>query len=181
MAGAPSEVIGRIRALVKREAPRKTMLDINQKVRDMVALTEQELRRQDIVPELELADGLPAVAGDRVQLQQVFLNLIVNAIEAMGAVHDRPRALTIVSEPDGADAVVVEVRDSGIGLDAERAGAAVRGVLDDQVRRHRHRPVDQPLDRRGARRQLCGGPELAAWRRLQLLAAGRRARLAYVP
>ncbi len=87
----------------------------------MVALTEQELRRQDIVLELDLADGLPAVAGDRVQLQQVLLNLIVNAIEAMSAVHDRPRALTIVSRPDGPDAVAVEVRDSGTGLDAERA------------------------------------------------------------
>ena len=115
------EVIGRIRALVKREAPRKLMLDINQKVRDMVVLTEQELRRQDIVLELHLADGLREVAGDRVQLQQVLLNLIVNAIEAMGGVHDRPRVLTIVSRQDGADAVVVEVGDSGTGLDAERA------------------------------------------------------------
>jgi C4-dicarboxylate-specific signal transduction histidine kinase len=56
-----------------------------------------------------------------VQLQQVLLNLIINAIEAMGGVHDRPRVLTIVSRQDGADAVVVEVRDSGTGLDAERA------------------------------------------------------------
>jgi signal transduction histidine kinase len=59
------EVIGRIRALVKREAPRKVVLDMNQKVRDMVALTEQELRRQNIVLQLDLADSLPAVAGDR--------------------------------------------------------------------------------------------------------------------
>src|SRR4029450_410905 len=99
-----SEVIGRIRALVNRQAPRKVVLDVNQKVRDMVTLTEQELRRQDIVLKLDLADDLPAVAGDRVQLQQVLLNLIVNAIEAMTAVHDRPRALTIVSRQDGADA-----------------------------------------------------------------------------
>jgi PAS domain S-box-containing protein len=116
-----SEVIGHIRALVKREAPRKLLLDINQKVRDMVALSEQELRRQDIALELHPADRLPAVAGDRVQLQQVLLNLIVNAIEAMGAVHDRPRAMTIASRQDGADGVVVEVRDSGTGLDAEHA------------------------------------------------------------
>ena len=115
-----SEVIGRVRALAKREAPQKRLLDINQKVRDTVALTEQELRRQSIVLELRLAEGLPEVAGDRVQLQQVLLNLIVNAIEAMAAVHDWPRALTIVSRPDGANAVVVEVRDAGTGLDAER-------------------------------------------------------------
>jgi signal transduction histidine kinase len=71
--------------------------------------------------ELDLADRLPSVAGDRVQLQQVLLNLVVNAIEAMGAIHDRPRALTIVSRPDGPDAITVEVRDSGTGLGAERA------------------------------------------------------------
>ena len=176
-----SEVIGRIRALVKRQAPRKVVLDINQKVRDMVALTEQELRRQEIVLELDLADGLPAVAGDRVQLQQVLLNLIVNAIEAMSAVHDRPRALTIVSRPDGPDAVAVEVRDSGTGLDAEPRRAAVRGVLHDQGRRDRHRPVDQPLDRRGARRNSVGGAQRAAWRCVSDLAAGGRARLAYPP
>jgi PAS domain S-box-containing protein len=114
------EVIGRIRSLVKREAPRKLLLNINQKVRDTVALTEQELRRQGIVLELHLADGLPQVAGDRVQLQQVLLNLLVNAIEAMAGVNDRPRVLTIMSKQDSADAVVVEVRDSGSGFDAER-------------------------------------------------------------
>jgi len=115
-----SEVIGRVRALAKREAPQKRLLDINQKVRDTVALTEQEVRRQGIVLEQHLGEGLPEVAGDRVQLQQVLLNLIVNAIEAMAPVHDWPRALTIVSRPDGANAVVVEVRDAGTGLDAER-------------------------------------------------------------
>jgi PAS domain S-box-containing protein len=116
-----SEVIGRIRALVNRQAPRKVVLNINQKVRDTVALTERELHSQDIALELDLADRLPSVAGDRVQLQQVLLNLIVNAIEAMGSIHDRPRALTIVSRPDGPEAVTVEVRDSGTGLDAARA------------------------------------------------------------
>src|SRR4029450_4848773 len=116
-----SEVIGRIRALVNRQAPRKVVLDVNQKVRDMVTLTEQELRRQDIVLKLDLADDLPAVAGDRVQLQQVLLNLIVNAIEAMSAVHDRPRLFTIVSGPGSGNAVLVEVRDSGTGLDLEDA------------------------------------------------------------
>jgi signal transduction histidine kinase len=68
-----------------------------------------------------LAGDLPPVLGDRVQLQQVLLNLIVNAIEAMSAVADRARELAIASSLDGPDAVVVEVRDSGAGLDAERA------------------------------------------------------------
>ena len=168
------EVIGRIRALVKREAPRKLLLDINQKVRDTVALTEQELRRQGIVLELDLADGLPQVAGDRVQLQQVLLNLLVNAIEAMGAVHDRPRVLTIVSRQDGADAVVVEVRDSGSGLDAERAERLFEAFY---TTKSEGIGIGLSISRSivgGARRQPVGSAEFAAWRRFQVVAAGSR-------
>ena len=88
---------------------------------EVLALTEHELRSHDIVLRTELDGTLPRVAGDRVQLQQVLLNLIVNAVEAMSAVHDRSRELTIVSRQDGSDAVLVEVRDSGIGLDPQRA------------------------------------------------------------
>jgi signal transduction histidine kinase len=115
------EVIARIRALTKRQAPRMELLDVNRKVRDVVALAEHELKSQHIVVRTELDSALPSVAGDRVQLQQVLLNLIVNAIEAMSGVRDRPRELTIVtaaSEPHG---VVIEVRDSGPGLEEEGA------------------------------------------------------------
>ena len=115
------EVITRIRALTKRQAPRKEMLDINHKIAEVVALTEHELRSHDIVLRTDLDATLPRLAGDRVQLQQVLLNLIVNAIEAMGAVHDRARELTIVSRQDSPNAVLVEVRDSGTGLDPQRA------------------------------------------------------------
>ena len=114
------EVIARIRALTKRQAPRMDLLDLNRKILEMLAFTEQELRSHDIVLETRLDSTLPQVTGDRVQLQQVLLNLIVNAIEAMSAVNDRPRELTIVSA-QGTDGVVVEVRDSGIGLDPDRA------------------------------------------------------------
>jgi PAS domain S-box-containing protein len=115
------EVIARIRALTKREVPRKDRLDINHQVREVVALTDHELRKHDIVLRTELDGTLPPVVGDRVQLQQVLLNLIVNAVEAMSTVHDRSRELAIVSRQDGSNAVLVEVRDSGIGLDAQRA------------------------------------------------------------
>ena len=87
----------------------------------MLAFTAQELRSHDVVLETRLDSTLPQVTGDRVQLQQVLLNLIMNAIEAMSGVHDRPRELTIVSRPDGSNAVVVEVRDSGAGLEPGRA------------------------------------------------------------
>ena len=115
------EVIARIRALTKRQVPRTEALDINQKISQVLALTEHELRSHDIVLRTQLDSTLPRVAGDRVQLQQVLLNLIVNAVEAMNAVHDRPREVTIVSGQDGPNALVVEVRDSGTGLDPERA------------------------------------------------------------
>jgi len=114
------EVIARIRALTKRQAPRMDLLDLNRKILEVLALTEQELRSHDIVLETRLDSTLPQVTGDRVQLQQVLLNLIVNAIEAMSAVNNRPRELTIVSAL-GTDGVVIEVRDSGIGLDPDRA------------------------------------------------------------
>jgi PAS domain S-box-containing protein len=112
------EVIARIRSLTKRQAPRMELLDVNQKVLDVLALTEHELRSHGIVLRTELARTLPPVAGDRVQLQQVLLNLIVNAIEAMSGVPDRPRELTIVTAKEPG-AVLVEVRDSGPGLDEE--------------------------------------------------------------
>ncbi len=115
------EVIARIRALTKRQLPRTDLLDLNRKILEVLALTEHELRSQDIVVRTQLDRTLPGVMGDRVQLQQVLLNLILNAIEAMSGVHDRPRELTIVSRADGSGAIVVEVRDSGIGLDPGRA------------------------------------------------------------
>jgi PAS domain S-box-containing protein len=113
------DVIVRVRALAKRQVPRIELLDVNRKILDVLALIERELPTHGIVLRTELAGTLPRVAGDRVQLQQVLLNFILNAIDAMSAVHDRPRELTIVSRTDPPNAVAVEVRDSGTGLDPE--------------------------------------------------------------
>jgi signal transduction histidine kinase len=116
-----SQVIGRIRALMKRQTPRKGWLDINETLLEVIALAQYELRRNNILLETRLTRSLPLVQGDRVQLQQVLLNLIVNAIEAMSGVDGRRRELTLVSATDGPDAVAVEVRDSGTGLDPQFA------------------------------------------------------------
>jgi len=113
-------VIQRIRAHLKRQAPRRDRLDVNEMILEVIALTQYELRRNDIVLETRLTEGLPRVPADRVQCQQVLLNLIVNAIEAMSEVKRRRRELIIVSATDGPDAVRVEVHDSGPGLDPER-------------------------------------------------------------
>jgi signal transduction histidine kinase len=86
----------------------------------VVALAQDQVSRGEILLETRLAEGLPPIQGDRVQLQQVLLNLIVNAIEAMSGIDERRRELTIVSAVDGPDAVSIEVRDTGPGLDPER-------------------------------------------------------------
>jgi PAS domain S-box-containing protein len=115
------EVIRRIRALMKRQAPRKEWLDVNETILEVIALAQYQLRRSEILVETRLGHDLPLVRGDRVQLQQVLLNLIINAIEAMSGIKERPRELTIVSASDGPDTVSVEVRDSGTGLAPEHA------------------------------------------------------------
>ena len=165
------EVIARIRALTKRQAQRMDLLDLNREILEVLALTEQELRSHDIVLETKLDSTLPQVRGDRVQLQQVLLNLILNAIEAMSAVNDRPRELTIVSAQDAGG---VRGRSTRFRhrVRSGRCGASLRCVLHDQSRRPRHRLVDQPLDRRGARWAALGGPEPASWGGLRVLASG---------
>jgi len=116
-----AEVIRRIRALMKRQAPRKEWVDINETIREVIELAQYQLRRSEILVEKRLGHDLPLVRCDRVQLQQVLLNLIINAIEAMSGINQRPRELAIVSISDRPDAVSVEVRDSGTGLDPEHA------------------------------------------------------------
>jgi signal transduction histidine kinase len=115
------EVIARIRALTKGQVPRKESLDINHEILEVLTVAAREVRSQDIVLRTDLDRTLQRVAGDPVQLQQVLLNLIVNAIEAMSGIRDRKRELTIVSRHDGRNAVLIEVRDCGTGLDS--AGA----------------------------------------------------------
>ena len=116
-----AEVIRRIRALMKRQAPRKEWLDINETILEVIALAQYQLRRSEILLETRLGQALPLVRCDRVQLQQVLLNLIINSIEAMNGIKERPRQLTIVSLSIAPDTVSVEVRDSGTGLDPEHA------------------------------------------------------------
>jgi PAS domain S-box-containing protein len=106
-----------IRALINKVPPRQARLDINEAIREVTALTRGEATKTGVSVQTDLADGLPLIYGDRVQLQQVILNLIINAIEAMSGVGETPRALRIstgLAEPGD---VLVAVRDSGPGLD----------------------------------------------------------------
>lgn len=113
-----ANVIGGIRDLVKKAPPRKVAVDMNEAVSETIALTRAEIAGSGVSLETKLANNLPVINGDRVQLQQVLLNLIVNASQAMGAVTQAPRKLLITTarvEPEG---VLVSVSDSGPGLSA---------------------------------------------------------------
>ena len=112
-----SEVIARIRALARKADTEKQPMDLNEAVEEVLALTEGEVRRNRVLLGRELARDLPLVLGDRVQLQQVVLNLVINGIDAMGTVRDRPRVLTVRTQRVDGDLACVTVQDSGVGLD----------------------------------------------------------------
>jgi len=118
-----SEVIARLRSLFSRKEASVEPVDLNEAAREVIALSHHELRRNEIEVRLELHDDLPAVAGDRVQLQQVILNLILNASDAMCAVGGRPRNLHVVTGLDENGGVQLAVSDTGIGFgDGDAAG-----------------------------------------------------------
>ena len=119
-ANRAGEVIAGIRAFLKRGQPRKTQLHIDEIVREVVILAQGEARTHEVAVRVELAAHLPPVLANQVEVQQVLLNLILNAIEAMSAVTQRTRILEVRTAKHGMDEVVVAVRDSGPGLDAQR-------------------------------------------------------------
>ena len=114
-----SDILGRIRALVRKAPSRREQVEVNDMITEVVALTRAELRRNRIVARTRLASGMAPVDGDRVQLQQVLLNLILNAIEAMGEPGDDPKELLITSTEDASNGIRIAVTDTGPGLSAE--------------------------------------------------------------
>ena len=116
-----SEVITRLRALYGKKDPTIESVDLNEATREVLALSLGELQRNRLIVRPELADDILVVTGDRVQLQQVILNLIRNASDAMSAVDDRPRQLLIRTERDEDDHVRLAVQDTGVGFDPQAA------------------------------------------------------------
>ena len=116
-----SDVITRLRALYGKKDSTTESVELNEATREVLALSLSELQRNRVILRSELADDLPLVTGDRLQLQQVILNLIRNASDAMSAVDDRPRLLLIRTEPDEGDRVRLTVQDAGVGFDPQAA------------------------------------------------------------
>ena len=114
-----SEVVWGLRGLSKKSTPQRRLLDLNDVIEQLVLLVERELLNNRVTLRLELAPALPAVFGDRIQLQQVIMNLVINGIQSMASVTDRPRELLIRSRLGEDDQVLIEVRDCGSGIDPQ--------------------------------------------------------------
>jgi PAS domain S-box-containing protein len=116
------EVVRRVRALFRRAAPVTARVDVNEVIGEVLVLLGRDAANRNVAVKRVLADDLPTTIGDRLHLQHLFFNLFVNALEAMDSVAERAKVLCVTSRRDGSDALVVEIRDTGIGLtDPERA------------------------------------------------------------
>jgi PAS domain S-box-containing protein len=162
-ANRASDVITRLRALFSRKAFTLEPLDLNEAMREVIALSWSDLQRNRVVLQADLADDLPVVTGDRIQLQQVVLNLMRNASDAMVDVHDRPRQLLVRTAQEYRDRVRVTVKDVGVGLPPDmdalfdafhstKSGGMGIGLFVSRsiVERHQGRLWAQPNDGPGA-------------------------------
>jgi PAS domain S-box-containing protein len=116
-----ADVIGRLRALFSKREFTLESVNLNETTQEVIALSLSDLQRHQVVLQTQFADDLPVISGDRVQLQQVILNLLRNAADAMTDVHDRPRHLLIRTQRDEGDRVRLTVRDAGVGFDTHNA------------------------------------------------------------
>jgi C4-dicarboxylate-specific signal transduction histidine kinase len=114
-----ADIIKRLRTLFGKRDPTSEPVDLNEAAREIIALSWSDLQRSRVIVRAELAEGLPRVMGDRVQLQQVILNLLLNAADAMSGVDDRPRQALIRTERLDSESVSLTVQDVGVGLDAQ--------------------------------------------------------------
>jgi C4-dicarboxylate-specific signal transduction histidine kinase len=114
-----NEFSDRIRNLFRKAPVRKVRFEVNDAIREVITLTHGEVTKNKVALQTELGDGLPLVQGDRVQLQQVVLNLVINAVEAMTGISDGPRQLLIRTEKDASSGVLVAVQDSGPGVSSD--------------------------------------------------------------
>ena len=156
-----SEVIGRIRALVKKSPPRQDWLNINDTVLEVIALARSEMHMNRVSLQTQLADNLPAVRADRIQLQQVILNLLINGIEAMNRSNEGSRELGVSTERDGSSGVRDCHTRFGGGAESRKSRTSLRPFLHDEAGWNGDGAGDQPLDHRGARGPSLGYAQYA--------------------
>ena len=166
------DLIGSIRAMVKRDGRNRARLDLNDLVREVLALLGRDLQRNRISVELELDESVAPVKGDRIQLQQVLVNLITNAMEAMME-NKRPRILRIKSATHDPNGVMVSVADTGTGNRSGGRQSYFQSAVHDQVQRHGLGPGDLPVDHRGPRRPAVGVVRRRRRLGISIRAAGR--------
>jgi signal transduction histidine kinase len=115
-----SDLVRRLRTVFSKKLATTVLVDLNEVTRDAIALTRSELRRADVQVRTELAHNLPHVTGDPLLLQQVIMNLLLNASHAMSAIEDRPRQLIVATARDAANRALLSVQDNGIGIDPDK-------------------------------------------------------------
>ena len=140
------DIIDRIRDHMKKAPPRKAQFDLNEAIDEVIVLGRSAVIKNGVSVQTRLSEGLFPVHGDRVQLQQVVLNLLLNAVEAMGSVEAKPRELLISTEQDQDHrGVLVAVRDSGPGIDPSHLERVFEYILHHEVQRHGDGAVDLPV------------------------------------
>ena len=157
-----SDVITRLRALFSKKEFTLEPLDLNEATREVIALSLSELQRNRVIVQSELADDLPTVTGDRIQLQQVILNLLRNASDAMVDVRRSPAAVADQNRTGGRRSCARDRAGCRRRRRPPEHGQAVRCLLHDEERRHGYRVVRQPLDRRETSRPSVGRAERRA-------------------
>ena len=169
-----ADIINRIRSILKKGESKRQLADVNELIREMIALLRSETNRYSIPVRAELDADLPKVMADPVQVQQVVMNLIMNGIDAMKDV-DQTRELAIRSRLAEDRQLMISISDTGVGLPAATEGQDIRCILYNQASRHRHGSSHQPVHRRIPWRPLMGSRQLAA-RRYLLLHPARSSR-----
>ena len=164
-----SDVIARLRALFSKREFTLEPLDLNEAAREVIALSSNDFQRNRIILQSELADNLPVVTGDRIQLQQVILNLLRNASDAMVDIHDRPRAVADHNRPRGGRRGALDRPRRGRRIVAGECRLALRCLLHHEDRRDGHRVVCLPLDHRETSRPSMGRVERRGSRRFILV------------
>ena len=172
-ANRASEVIRRVRALANKTEIEKVPLDVNDVVREIIALVQRELISHQMSLRTEFEPALPMILGDRVQLQQVIMNLVMNGIEAMQSVTDRPREL-VVRSSHGTQEVLVSVTDCGVGVSAENADRLFTAFFTTKSGGMGMGLLDLPFDRGSARRPVVGHGKRIPWCHISVHPAGER-------